>query len=219
MLPAAHLADIEVLWDYNQMGHAARPCDVAIVLGSHDIGVAGVAAELYRRGLFPLAVFSGGKTPATAGLFPRGEAVHFREHAVSRGMPEDATLLEPGAFNTGENVTFSRRVLTEAGHEPASVLLVTKPYMERRAYATFRKQWPQAVPVCASARVPLRRYLDSRADPVHTVNMIVGDTRRVIEYPRRGYAIPQPVPDHVRAAVARLIGAGYTRHLPRDHTG
>lgn len=217
MLPTAHLADIEVLWDYNQMRHRIRPCDVAIVLGSHDIGVAGVAAGLYRQGLFPVAVFSGGKTPATAGLFPRGEAVHFREHAVSLGMPRDATLLETEASNTGENITFSRRVLTEAGRVPASVLIVAKPYMERRAYATCRKKWPQVDPVCASTRTPLARYLHSRADPLHTVNMIVGDTQRVIEYPERGYAIPQDVPDQVRAALGRLVSAGYTRHLPRDH--
>lgn len=219
MLPADHIADIEVLWNYNQMRQEVRRCDVAIVLGSHDIGVAGVAAGLYRQGLFPMAVFSGGKTPATAGLFPRGEAVHFREHAVARGMPEEATLLETEAFNTGENITFSRQVLEEAGHEPDSVLLVTKPYMERRAYATCRKKWPQAAPVCASARVPLARYLESCADPLHTVNMIVGDTRRVIEYPQRGYAIPQHVPDHVHAALGRLVRAGYTRHLPRDRAG
>lgn len=219
MLQAAHIADIEVLWDYNQMRHEVRRCDAAIVLGSHDIGVAGVAAELYRQGLFPVAVFSGGTPPATARLFPRGEAVHFREHAVSRGMPEGAALLETEALNTGENITFSRRVLAEAGLEPASVLLVTKPYMERRAYATCRKKWPEADPVCASARVPLPRYLDGCADPVHTVNMIVGDTRRVIEYPRRGYAIPQHVPDQVHAALGRLLSAGYTRHLPGDHAG
>lgn len=214
MLPADHIADIEVLWDYNQMRHEPRRCDVAIVLGSHDIGVAGVAAGLYREGLFPVAVFSGGTPPATAGLFPRGEAVHFREHAVSLGLPQDVTLMETEARNTGENIAFSRRALTEAGLEPASVLLVTKPYMERRAFATCRKTWPQADPVCASARVPLTRYLDHCFDPVHTVHMIVGDTRRVIEYPARGFAVPQHVPDQVHAALGRLVSAGYTRHLP-----
>jgi hypothetical protein len=33
------------IWDYHQMHHDLRRCDVAIGLGSHDLGVAQAAAE------------------------------------------------------------------------------------------------------------------------------------------------------------------------------
>ena len=69
--------------------------DAAIGLGSHDLGVAAFSAELYRAGLFPHLVFTGGNSPTTAKLFPRGEAVHFSEHAIELGVPDSAILLEP----------------------------------------------------------------------------------------------------------------------------
>ena len=92
-----------------------RPADVAIGLGSHDLGVPAFCAELYRAGLFPSLVFSGGSNPTAPERFPRGEAVHFREHALDLGVPAEAVLLEPSATNTGQNITLSRELLAAAG--------------------------------------------------------------------------------------------------------
>lgn len=97
-----------LIWEYHQMRHAPRPVDVAIGLGSHDLGVATRAAELYRAGLFPTLVFTGGNSPTTAKVFPRGEAVHYREHAIGLGVPSEAILLEPSAGNTGQNMARRR---------------------------------------------------------------------------------------------------------------
>ena len=76
-----HRSDAHLIWDYHQMGHHLTPCDVAIGLGSHDLGVAEHAAKLYHDGLFPLLVFTGATSPTSAPRFPRGEAVHYREPA------------------------------------------------------------------------------------------------------------------------------------------
>jgi hypothetical protein len=43
--------------------------------------------------------------------------------------------------------------------------------------------------------------------------MMVGDTQRVIEYPKLGHAIPQEVPRPIEAALERLIAAGFTDRL------
>ncbi|MFC8943112.1 hypothetical protein ACFT1B_34040, partial [Streptomyces griseoincarnatus] len=79
----------ELIWDYHQMHHTVRPTDAAIGLGSHDLGVAAYSAELYRAGLFPVLVFSGGNSPTTEARFPRGEAVHDSEHALD--SPADSS--------------------------------------------------------------------------------------------------------------------------------
>ncbi|NUL08072.1 YdcF family protein, partial [Streptomyces lunaelactis] len=77
------IRNAKLVWDYHQMRHDLRPVDVAIGLGSHDLGVAAFSAELYRAGLFSTLVFTGGNSPTTAKVFPRGEAVHFRAHALT----------------------------------------------------------------------------------------------------------------------------------------
>ncbi|MBQ0867608.1 YdcF family protein [Streptomyces sp. A73] len=205
--------DARLLWNYHQMGHRPRPCSAAIGLGSHDLGVATTAADLYRAGLFPVIVFSGGNSPTTAARFPRGEAVHYREHALKLGVPGEAILVEPKASNTGQNIAFSREVLRETAVESDSLLLISKPYMERRAYATCRKVWPEINVVCASEPLELDDYVKAIGDEKLVIDMLVGDLQRVIEYPKLGYSIEQEVPEHIHAAYQRLLHAGFDSRL------
>lgn len=203
----------QVIWGYHLMGHDPRPCSAAIGLGSHDLGVASRAAELYRAGLFPVVVFSGGNSPTTADRFPRGEAVHYRERALALGVPDEAILLEPEAGNTGQNIALSRRVLGAAGITPASVLLVTKPYAERRSYATTRKVWPEVDVICASEPVSFDDYAKGIGDERLVIDMLVGDLQRIIEYPKLGFTTEQHVPQDVRAAYESLLTGGFTSRL------
>ncbi|MFT9784741.1 YdcF family protein [Streptomyces rhizosphaericola] len=207
------ISNAKLVWDFHQMHHDVRPVDVAIGLGSHDLGVAAFSAELYRAGLFPTLVFTGGNSPTTAKVFPRGEAVHFREHALALGVPDSAILVEPHAGNTGQNITLSREVLASAGITPKSVLLVSKPYMERRSFATARKLWPEVEVTCASEPMEFDDYLKSIGDEKLVIDMLVGDLQRVIEYPNLGFAIEQHVPEDVHAAYESLIRAGFTSRL------
>lgn len=206
-------ADAKLIWDYHQLGHQLRPCSAGIGLGSHDLGVATFAAELYRAGLFPVLLFSGGNSPTTADVFPRGEAVHYAEHAIALGVPQDAIIIEPRAANTGQNIDYSRRALADAGMPVTSVMLISKPYMQRRAYATARKAWPEAEPLCASENISFDEYLKSIGDDKLVFDMLVGDLQRVIEYPGRGFAIAQDVPGEVMVAYRRLVAAGYDSRL------
>ncbi|MFF4170198.1 YdcF family protein [Streptomyces sp. NPDC001744] len=203
----------KLIWDYHLMGQPLRPTDVAIGLGSHDLGVAAAAADLYHRGLFPKLVFTGGNSPTTKARFPRGEAVHFREHALELGVPDSAILVEPNAANTGQNITLTRDLLTSVGIVPARVMLVSKPYMERRSFATARKLWPDVEIVCASEPLELDDYFKSIGDEKLVVDMLVGDLQRVIEYPKQGFAIAQDVPEDVHAAYESLIRDGFTSRL------
>ena len=58
-----------------------------------------------------MIVFSGANAPTTKVRFPKGEAVHYREHARSLGVAEEAILIETEATNTAENLTLTRALL------------------------------------------------------------------------------------------------------------
>jgi uncharacterized SAM-binding protein YcdF (DUF218 family) len=206
-------ADAQAIWDYHKMGHRPRPCSAGIGLGSHDLGVAALAAHLYHAGLFPVLVFTGGNSPTTAARFPRGEAVHFAEHAARLGVPASAIIIEPEAANTGQNIDLSRRALAAAGTTVTSVMLICKPYMERRAFATTRRNWPEIDAVCASENLSLDDYVKAIGDEKMVIDMLVGDLQRIITYPDLGYAIAQDVPPHVMAAYDRLTARGYDSRL------
>ncbi|MGI5418387.1 YdcF family protein [Actinomadura luteofluorescens] len=215
LLPDAYRADVEILWDYHDMHHAIRPTGVAIGLGSHDLGVAAFSVELYRGGMVPRIVFTGANAPTTVERFPRGEAVHYREHAIALGVPDETILVESEATNTGQNIEFTRRLLAERGIEVRSATLVSRPYQQRRAYSTAKKLWPELDIVCASRPLPLDEYIVSIGDVNRVVDMLVGDTQRIMVYPSQGFAIPQEMPSEVEAAYCRLVEAGFTSRLVR----
>lgn len=213
MISVQAWSDAQQLWDFQQMHHKPRPCSVAIGLGSHDLGVADVTVDLYRRGMFPLIVFTGATSRTTRDRMPRGEAEHYRERALDLGVPASAILVEPNARNTGENIDFSRALLAERDVDVSSVLLVSKPYEERRAYATARKLWPEVEFVSASAPMTLAEYVDSIKDPRLVLDMLVGAQQRLLIYPKQGFMIRQEVPGPVAVAYERLCTAGFTSRL------
>jgi len=212
-LPDELRADVQTLWDFHDMHHDLRVVDIGIGLGSHDLGVATYTAELFHAGLFPLIVFTGANAPTTVERFPRGEAVHYREHALELSVPDDAILIEPEARNTGDNITFTRKLLGSRGIEVESVILISRPYQQRRAYATCKKLWPEVDVICASQPLPLDEYIESIGDVERVINMLVGDTQRITVYAERGFAIQQEFPTGVARAYERLVTAGFQKRL------
>lgn len=216
MISTQAWADARQLWDFHQMHHEPRPCSVAVGLGSHDLGVADSAVDFYRRGMVPLIVFTGATSPTTEERMPRGEAVHYRERAIALGVPAAAVLVEPQARNTGENIRFSRALLAEADVDVSSVLLISKPYEERRAYATARKLWPEVEIVSASTPMTFEAYVDSIGDARLVLDMLVGALQRLMIYPKQGFMIPQMVPNDVAMAYGRLRQEGFTSRIVAD---
>src|SRR5262249_24880067 len=119
--------------------------------------------------------------------------------------------------NTGENILFTKQLLADHGIDADTFIVVQKPYMERRSYATFRKLWPEKSVLVTSPPASLDEYLSKYSNdalsPADVVSIMVGDLQRIREYPARGYQIPQEIPDDVWAAYEELVSAGYDRHL------
>jgi len=205
--------DVETLWNYHRIDDELEPADVAVGLGSHDPSVAIYTSELYAKGLFPLIVFTGANAPTTVDRFPRGEAVHYREIALENGVPDNAILVEPNARHTGQNIDFTRQLLEEHGSEPRFVLLISRPYQQRRALATALKRWPGVGFRCSATSQTLDDYTASIGDARRVVDMLVGDTQRITYYAERGEAAPQDVPRDVQEAYERLVAAGFTSRL------
>ncbi len=146
------------IWDYHRLGHALAKADCIIVLGSHDTRVAERGAEVFLGGWAPLIVFSGNLGALTSTIWQRPEAEIFADVALGMGVPRERILIEAGSTNTGENVDLSRKLLLERNVRPKKAIVVQKPYMERRAYATFRKRWPDLEVILTSPRLDFDAY-------------------------------------------------------------
>jgi len=93
---------------------------------------------------------------------------HQMNHQLSKAdailvlCSHDKTVAETGAqLNTGENIFLTKRLLAERQLNPGKFMLVQKPYMERRSYATFKKLWPEKEVLVTSSRVGFDDYLNS----------------------------------------------------------
>ena len=201
------------IWNYMLLGHELVPSDIILTLGSNDLRVAEHAADLYLRGLAPLLLFSGNVGALTRGQFDKPEAEKFAEIALAKGVPAEAILREPRSTNTGENIQFSRQLLAERGLDPQRLILVQKPYMERRTYATFMNFWPGKDIRVSSPPSSYADYFNEILPRDRVINIMVGDLQRIKIYPAKGFQIPQEIPDDVWQAYEQLLALGYDKHL------
>ena len=207
----------QTLWDYHHLDDQLAPADAILVLCSHDKAVAKRGAELFLQGWAPMLVFAGGLGAITRHLWREPEADQFAAIAVDMGVPRDRILVENRSTNTGENVLFTKRLLAERGLDPHTFIVVQKPYMERRSYATFRKVWPEKDLLVTSPQVSMDEYLSKYSHdaltPDDVVGIMVGDLQRLRCYPAKGFQIHQDIPDDVWRAYQELVNAGYDKYL------
>lgn len=207
----------EKIWRYHLMNHELFRADVILVLCSHDTRVAERAAEIFHQGWAPLVIFSGGLGAITKHVWTEPEADQFARIAIGLGVAPDRILIENKSSNTGENVLFTRQLLAERGIDPRKFILVQKPYMERRSFATFKRLWPEKDVVVTSHQVSFDEYLDAYAakdlSRDEVVSIMVGDLQRIKVYPERGFQIYQEIPNDVWSAYEELVDAGFDKRL------
>lgn len=214
------LGEAQVIWDYMQLGHSLKPADIIFVLGSRDERIAAYAADLYHQNYASKIVVSGGISHKNDLLATKWsgetEADHFSNIMIENNVPKQDIILEIYAVNTGENVKNTYSLLEKLNLLPNSIILVQKPYMERRTYSTFMKQWPNAESLnvmVASPSLSFHDYLNEDQLPQDVISIMVGDLQRIIEYPKLNYQIYQKVPENVHNAYEYLIQHGFNKHL------
>src|SRR5262245_6465555 len=210
------------IWDYHHLNHQLAHADAILVLCSHDTVVARRGAELFLQGWAPLLIFAGGRGAITRHLWHEPEADRFAALAIEMGVPEDRVLIENQSTNTGENVLFTRRLLADKGLDPQTFIVVQKPYMERRSYATFKKVWPEKELRVTSPQVSMLDYLGQYSHDAlsahDVIGIMVGDLQRIRLYPEKGFQISQEIPADVWTAYQELVEAGFDRFLIDSHS-
>lgn len=209
---------VSIIWDYMHMEHELKRAHVLFVLGSNDVRVAKHAAALYHAGYAPIIAISGDGTKHETSLLNnpyhgQTESEVLKAVCLENGVPESAILTEDKANNTGQNFEFMKPVLIANDIGVKTALIVQKPYMERRAYATGKVWWPDVDLICTSPNGSFAEYTKDTFDPDTIINIMLGDLERIKEYPARGFQIHQDIPPEVWEAFLFLVEQGYTKHL------
>ncbi len=214
-----YLEPLQVIWDYLCLNRQPAKADVIVGFGNFNTNIARRAAELYNLGLAPKVLFTGGLGRNTEGLLPEPEAVRFARVAMECGVPESDILIEDRSANTKENIEFTRALLEREGVPHDNILGVHQPFMERRIKAAMGVYWPELNFSVTSPQVTIPEYLaDAKKQGISenaSVSVIVGDFQRMDLYAKKGYQLPQHIPQEAWDAFHQLVAMGFDKQLAK----
>ncbi len=202
-----------ILWDYLRIGLPVQTADGILIFCSNDLRVADYAASLYHRGFGPWVCPSGGVGRLTYDLYHKPEAEAFADVLYKAGVPKNSVYIENSATNTAENIFLTRKVLQQNNLSPKKLIVLQKPYMERRTHAALTQYWPEMSVCVSSPSISFDDYPFEGFTMNDLIHVMVGDFQRIILYAERGWQTPQPVPPEVLSAYENLVATGYTREL------
>ncbi|PGC32506.1 hypothetical protein COM11_04845 [Bacillus pseudomycoides] len=116
------------------------PADVILVPGANHPLLMERAVSLYKQGLAPYILPSGGYKPHVGTT----EWDFLRNIGIANGVPEEAILKEDQAQHTLENARLSLEVLQNTGIDPKKVIIVCKAGHSRRALLCYQAEFPKA---------------------------------------------------------------------------
>ena len=200
------------------MHHDLKKSDAIFVLGNRDMRIADYAAKLYLDGWAPILICAGSGSihnhkPGREKFIGTTEADVFAKIAINMGVPKESVIIENESQNTGENYKFVIDKLKEKSIDPERIIVVQKPYMERRAYATGKVWLPNVDIIMSSPPISFENYANDSMSQVQVINSLVGDIQRIKEYPQKGFQITQDIPKDIWEAYEYLIGQGYTEKM------
>ena len=132
------------------------------------------------------------------------------------GVSEARIIVENKSTNTGENIRFTQKILKEKGLDFHRFIIVQKPYMERRSYATFKKNWPEKSVTVTSPKISFENYPNEEISMAIVIQSMVGDLQRIKAYPKLGFQIEQEIPQEVWQAFEQLVKLGFNQHLIKE---
>lgn len=221
--------------------------DCIVLAGNSVLHTAEQAFRLVRNGVCDRLLMTGGIGHSTHLLWQevarhetygaiaaagRPEAQIFRDIAETFwDMDPSRLLVEAASTNTGENASFSRRLLEGVGATPKTILLIQDPTMQRRTDATFRQvwrdreavrflNWPTLTPSVRLEGTRLEFAVSGVAGSWSLdrfISLVMGEIPRLRNDPAgygprgRGFIVPVDIPERIETAYAFLADRLGTR--------
>lgn len=209
---------IQILWDYMHMNHTLKKADAILVLGCSDLSVVDVGVEIYKKGYADKMIFSGGLGKDTSKIWDEPEANKFAKLAITKDIPEENILIENRSTNTGENFRFTKKIIEENNLNIKNLIIVHKPYDEKRAYAAFKNWMPEYEAVVTSMNISCEEYnkMALQNNLPNWVELMVGDVQRMKVFAQKGWQIEVDIPEEVWNAYEEMVKRGYDKYVYHD---
>jgi uncharacterized SAM-binding protein YcdF (DUF218 family) len=198
---ARFLQAVQIIWDFLSPTAEPEQADAIFVFGGIDLKVPEKASALWHGGYCERVVITGGAGVFTHTRFSKPEAVEFRDVMLASGVPASAITIEVEASNSGQNVEFGMRLLGPSA-DISRLLIVAKPFIVRRAIATFAKQFPHIEILPCPPTGSMASFVD-RTERDFCLRL-VAEIERIDSYAGLGFITPVVIPENVREAVGAV---------------
>ena len=146
---------------------------IVVVSGGQTTTRANYGIKLFKQGLAPIIIFSGGALDDGP-----SNAIAMRQQALEAGLSDDNILLDGDAQNTYENAVNSKQLMDSVGAR--KIILVTSPYHQRRADQTFRKVLGSGYTVLGSSAIDSRWSKSNWWQSGFSFNISMSELRKLI---------------------------------------
>lgn len=187
---------VNVLWNWLAIENKPLKSDIIFLFGGAVIDIPQKGAELYDSKLSDRIV-----TVGNTGTFGNPEwtkpiAEVFADYLAGHGVPRSAIFVQNTSMNTLEDVTHALPLLDAEGIKHRTVVLVSRPIHQRRAYATYIKQDPNATTYNIPCDEPHPNKLKGEAF-ADVALRCAQEYERLIAYAEKGDICAQPAPQEV----------------------
>ncbi len=212
--------NLQIIWDYMHLNVPLTTADCIVGFGNYCEEIAVRSAQLYTDGYAPKVLFTGGLGRNTDHMWQESEARRFAKIAIEHGVLEDDLIIEDQSTNTGENIQFTKEKFASLGMDIKSMIGVHQPCMERRIYAALQVYWPEIKAMITSPQLTVEEYIHTSMkqglSEHRVIEVMVGDYQRIDVYARKGYQIPQVIPEEVEKAFEHMVTLGYIGQLIQE---
>lgn len=196
-------SNVKIVFDFlsEHIPENAIPrCDALFIFGSTTGEIAKHAAHLYFLGKTSKLIITGShRHDKNEGPFGfASEAEYLASIAYAEGVPTANVLLETKSKNTYENVMFGMETATRAGLRPKTLVLVSIPYLLRRAVLCFKKNFPN-ITTYGSAMPVADDFFTS-----YRLERIKGELPRLIKYAEMGTIAASVIPTQIEIAARQF---------------
>ncbi len=206
------------IWDYMRLNQSLEKCDLIIGCGCSDLHIPIKCASLLKQGYGSKILFAGGLGKQTEDFFEKAEAEIYKDIAMQNGIRNEDIIIETKSTNTGDNFRFAEKILKDQNIKYDKVLIVHRPFDERRTLACAQSILKDKHLIITSPDVTFDEWFDmldnkSLQNIIDEISVIVGDIQRIIVYPQFGWQLENDVPEKIKKDYFYLKDLGFSKYI------
>lgn len=136
---------VKEMWQWLAIKNVPQKSDLIFLIGGSSLETPKKGLELFRQGLAPYMVTTGKTGTGDDSGWNKPIADVFADFLLKNKVPEDRFIVQNRSMNTLEDVVFTMEIIKKMGIPCQKIIIVSRPFHQRRCFATFKKQYPEKI--------------------------------------------------------------------------